>query len=90
MATNHRRITISLPPDVDRALSEFAEAMEMPQSKAVVGILEQSAETMLAMAKVARQLKEGNRRAASKTIQNAFGEKLADLVQQTLDLKASR
>jgi predicted DNA-binding protein len=79
MTTKHRRITISLPPEVDVALAAMAKAENRPQAKIVTEVLTEVAPMMLSMAKLHEQIKAGKKVDAKRTIQHMFGDQMATL-----------
>jgi predicted transcriptional regulator len=60
MATNKRRITISLPKDVDDALSEFSEVTGQAQSAFVVSCLSENVESLKLLTRAIKEAKSGN------------------------------
>lgn len=80
MTTKHRRITISLPPEVDAALAAIAAAENRPQAKIVSEVLLEFAPTMLSMAKLHQQIKAGKKVDAKRTIQHMLGDQMASLL----------
>lgn len=85
MTTKNRRITISLPPDVDAALLAMAEAEGRPQAKIVTEILTEFAPTMRNMAKLHEQIKAGKKLDAKRTMQHMMGDQLAGLIAEQAD-----
>lgn len=86
MPTNLRRITITLPPEVDEAVTAMAEAEGIPHAKVVSRVLADFAPTMLAMAKVVKQAKLGQMAEAKRTMQHAYGDQLAELLSMQLEI----
>lgn len=84
MTTTLRRITIALPPAVDKTVREFAELQGIPQSKVVTSILVESEPTMRNMIKLHRQIKAGQVEDAKRTLQHTFGDALAELLNDQL------
>ncbi|EJM7150505.1 hypothetical protein NOW40_004964 [Vibrio parahaemolyticus] len=60
MATDKRRITISLPKEVDEALAEFSEVTGQAQSAFVVSCLVENVESLKLMTKAIKEAKSGN------------------------------
>lgn len=85
MTTKNRRITISLPPEVDAALLAMAQAEGRPQAKVVTEILTEFAPNMLSMAKLHEQIKAGKKQDAKRTIQHMMGDQLAELIAEQTD-----
>jgi predicted transcriptional regulator len=86
VTTKHRRITISLPPEVDAALLALAEAEDRPQSKIVTEILTGFAPQMLSMAKLHGQIKAGKTAEAKRTMQHMVGDQMAALLADQGDM----
>lgn len=90
MTTKLRRITITLPAEVDAAITELAEVTEKPQASIISGMLQEQAEMLMSMAKVARQLKAGQKAEAKRTLQHALGDQLAGLVHDQMELETMK
>jgi multisubunit Na+/H+ antiporter MnhC subunit len=90
MASNYRRITISLPPDVDAAIIAFAEAQGKPQAKIVTDVLIEFAPTMVHLTALFRQIKEGKKIDAKQTIQHMLGDAMASLLEPEINSKIDR
>ena len=60
MATDKRRITISLPKEVDDALTEFSEVTGQAQSAFVVSCLVENVESLKLMTQAIKEAKSGN------------------------------
>jgi len=86
MTTKHRRITISLPPEVDEALLALSEAENRPQAKVVTEILTEFAPQMLSMAKLHAQIKAGQKVDAKRTIQHMLGDQMAQLLTEQSEM----
>lgn len=86
MATELRRITISMPDDVAVAVEALANAQGVPQSKAVVSVLAEFAPSMLSLAKFMEQMKAGQKSAAKQTIQHMMGDAMAELLSEQMEL----
>lgn len=86
MATELKRITISMPDDVAAAVEALAQAQGVPQSKAVISVLVDFAPAMLALAKFMDQMKAGQKQAAKQTIQHLMGDAMAEVIGQQLDM----
>ena len=80
MATKFRRITISLPPELDKALLAMAKAENRPQASIATECLMEFVPTMLAMAKLHDQIKSGKKIDAKRTIQHMLGDQMANLL----------
>ncbi len=90
MSTKLRRITISLPVEVDAAIAELAEVTGKPQAGVITGLLQEQVEILVAMAKMARQMKAGQLAQAKRTLQHTLGDQLAELVHDQLDFQAMK
>lgn len=86
MTTKHRRITISLPPEVDIALAAMAKAEGRPQAKIVTEVLQEFTPTMAAMAKLHEQIKAGKKVDAKRTIQHMLGDQMAALITEQSEM----
>ncbi|HBC3398109.1 hypothetical protein EGL67_26290 [Vibrio parahaemolyticus] len=60
MATDKRRITISLPKELDEALAEFSEVSGQAQSAFVVSCLLENVESLKLITQAIREAKSGN------------------------------
>ncbi len=80
MTTNLRRITIALPPEVDQAIRDYAEAYDVPHSKVVIAFLSEFAPIMSNLAKTQNQIKAGRLQEAKRTLQHTFGDAMAGLI----------
>lgn len=87
MATNKRRITISLPQDVDEALTEFSEVTGQAQSAFVVSCLSENVETLKLLTQAAREAKLGNISAYESLIAQALGSTLLNVSRPNLEEK---
>lgn len=86
MTTKNRRITISLPPEVDIALAALATAEDRPQAKVVTDILTEFAPQMLSMAKLHAQVKAGQTADAKRTMQHMLGDQMASLLAEQAEM----
>lgn len=78
MTTVFRRITITLPPAVDKTIREFAEVQGIPQAKVVTNLLLQAEPTMRNLIKFQKQINAGQMEDAKRTMQHTFGDMLAE------------
>lgn len=85
MPTKLRRITISLPPDVDVALKRFADATGTNQSGFVVECLRQNVETLHALADAVDAAKNGDMAGYERLMKQSIGEALYPLVSPDSD-----
>jgi hypothetical protein len=90
MTTKLRRITITLPEEVDQALLAMAKAEDRPQSKVVADILTEFAPQMLALAKLHEQIKAGKKIDAKRTMQHMMGDQMAALLAEQADFFKSK
>lgn len=86
MTTKHRRITISLPPEVDAALVALAQAEDRPQAKIVTDVLVEFAPQMLSMAKLHGQIKAGKTADAKRTMQHMVGDQMAAFLAEQAEM----
>jgi predicted transcriptional regulator len=86
MPTKHRRITISLPPDLDAALVELSEVDKRPQATIVTEFLTEMVPSMHAMSKIAKQLKAGKQAEAKRTLQHWMGDGMAEILAEQSEL----
>ena len=86
MTTKHRRITISLPPEVDAALVALSQAEDRPQAKIVTEILIEFSPMMLDMAKLHAQIKAGKKVDAKRTVQHMLGDQMAALLVEQAEM----
>ncbi|EJB0234601.1 hypothetical protein ACI45T_004717 [Vibrio vulnificus] len=73
MSTNKRRITIALPEEVDKALSEFSEVSGQAQSAFVVSCLVENVDTLKLLTQAIREAKSGNTQGYESLIAQAVG-----------------
>ncbi len=90
MSTLLKRVTISLPDDVAEAVSALADVRGSPQSKIIVEVLKEFAPTMLALAKIQKQMEAGEKQAAKQTIQHLFGDGMASLLGEQMELTTTK
>jgi predicted DNA-binding protein len=90
MPTKFKRITISLPPAVEHALSAMAKAEGRPQATIVTEILAEFAPNMLSMAKLHEQIKAGKQVDAKRTMQHMMGDQLAGILAEQSDFFKSK
>ena len=87
MASGYRRITISLPPEVDAALVALAKVQGLPQAKIVTDVLIEFAPTMVHLAKLHQQIKDGKKIDAKQTVQHMLGDAMASLLEPEINSK---
>lgn len=90
MASGYRRITISLPPEVDAAIVALANAQGIPQAKIVQDVLIEFAPTLVHLAKLHQQIKEGKKVDAKQTVQHMLGDAMASLLEPEINSKVDR
>jgi predicted DNA-binding protein len=76
MATDKRRITISLPKDVDDALAEFSEVTGQAQSAFVVSCLVENVESLKLITQAIKEAKSGNVNGYQNLMAQALGTTL--------------
>ena len=79
MSTNLRRITISLPPDLDDALKALAKAQNKPQARVIIETLNQFVPTFKHMAIITEQANSGHIIEAKRAAKEFIGEALLSL-----------
>lgn len=87
MASGYRRITISLPPEVDAAILALAKVQGMPQAKIVQDVLIEFAPTMVHLAKLHQQIQEGKKIDAKETVRHMLGDAMASLLEPEINAK---
>jgi hypothetical protein len=90
MTTKLRRITISLPAEFDVALAAMAKIEGKPQASVISGLLVELTPTMVSMVKIHNQLKQGQAFEAKRTMQHLFGDQMAGLLSEQLELAAPK
>lgn len=81
MTTKLRRITISLPLDVDAALSALAKAQKKPIAKLITATLVEVAPTFHQMAKIITQVNSGHLEEAKKAAKEYIGDSMLTLLE---------
>ncbi|MDF4602754.1 hypothetical protein P3509_24850, partial [Vibrio parahaemolyticus] len=76
MATDKRRITISLPKELDEALAEFSEVSGQAQSTFVVHCLLENVQALKLMTQAIREAKSGNISGYESLMAQALGSTL--------------
>jgi predicted DNA-binding protein len=79
MTTNKRRITISLPQDVDEALTEFSEVTGQAQSAFVVSCLSENIESLKLLTQAIKEAKSGNISGYEALMAQALGSSLLNV-----------
>lgn len=90
MATTLKRVTISLPDDVAEAIETLAKVQGVPQTKIIIQVLSEFAPTMHGLAKIHKQLQEGEKAAAKQTIQHMLGDAMAELLTEQMELAPAK
>ena len=90
MASGYRRITISLPPEVDAAILALAKVQGIPQAKIVQDVLVEFAPTMVHLAKLHQQIQEGKKLDAKQTIQHMLGDSMAALLSEQMQIEPAK
>lgn len=86
MTTKMHRLTISLPDDVMAAVQAMADSEQRPMSKVIVSMLRELAPSMIQIAKFQTQIKAGKTSEAKRTIQHLYGDNLAAMMSEQIDL----
>lgn len=79
MTTNKRRITISLPQDVDEALTEFSQVTGQAQSAFVVSCLSENVESLRLLTQAIKEAKSGNVSGYEALMAQALGSSLLNV-----------
>ena len=90
MTTKLRRITIALPPDLDKAVKELAEVQNRPQAGIIIEYLSELAPTMQGMVTISKQIKAGRTSEAKRTMTHVFGDTLGKMMQMELGDKVRK
>ena len=85
MPTIQRRMALTLPPDVEAAVFDLADALGKPASKVVTELLQECIPQLEGLAKMARFAKAGNRAAVNQTLQHMIGNTAAALITSQQD-----
>jgi Zn-dependent oligopeptidase len=80
MPSQHRRLILTLPPDIDAAIDRCAAAFDKPRSAVVVDLLQELTPMLTDLAKVAEHTKANRKSAAKRVLQHMVGDKLAELM----------
>ncbi len=76
MPTKKRRLNISLPPELDEALSRFSEVSGQSQSSFVLACLMENIESLKLLTEALEQAKKGNVSEYEKLVAQALGTTL--------------
>ncbi len=90
MTTNLKRLTISLPDDIAEAVTTLAKVQGTPQTKVIIDVLREFTPTIIATAKIYKQIKAGEKDAAKQTIQHLLGDAMASLLEPEINSKIDR
>jgi predicted transcriptional regulator len=90
MTTKFKRLTISLPPEVDEAVTALAKVQDKPQSKVIMDVLIEFAPQMVYLAKLYAQIKAGEKAGARQTVSHMLGDQMASLFAEQLELKGMK
>lgn len=80
MPSQKARLALTLPSHLEKALTEFAEAIDKPVSTATVSILVEMIPQLEGLAKIARASKSGNKAAAKRAAVHMFGDAMAEVM----------
>jgi hypothetical protein len=87
MPSQKPRLALTLPPELEVALSDYAEAVGKPVSAATVEMLVQLIPQFEGLTKFAIAAKSGNKAAAKRALVHMVGDNMAELMQmQQADL----
>jgi len=93
MTTKLRRVVLSLPPDLDKALADLKSATGQPTSQFILSILQESLPVIQALASAAAQAKTSKQQ-AFQVMQDVLldalhqGEKVSHEVQDAIEEEA--
>ncbi len=82
MATKHRRLLVTLPPDVDAVLTRFSEATGVAQSKFIVDCIRQNTEALNSICDAVDSARAGNKKEANDILNRAMGEAISSAMSQ--------
>lgn len=85
MPTLQRRMALTLPPDVEAAVFDLADALGKPASKVVTELLQECIPQLQGLAQLTRQAKAGNRAGLKQTLQHMVGDAAAALMASQQD-----
>ena len=83
MATTKRRITISLPKEVDEVLLRYSKLTGCSQSAFVVDCLEQNVPSLNALCEAVEAASAGNQALYQEKVQQALGASLLKLMEES-------
>lgn len=83
MPTKKRRLNISLPPELDEALSRFSEVSGQSQSSFVLACLMENIESLKLLTEALEQAKKGNVSEYEKLIAQALGTTLLRVTKES-------
>mgnify|MGYP003380991106 CR=1 FL=1 len=73
------RLALTLPPDLEKALIEYAEVCQKPVATATVQILMEMRPQLEGLTKIARALEAGNKAGAKRVAAHMFGDAFAEM-----------
>jgi len=80
MPSQKRRVALTLPPDVEAAVFDLADALGKPASKVVTELLQECIPQLQGLAQLTRQAKAGNRAGLKQTLQHMVGDAAAAML----------
>lgn len=80
MPSQHRRLILTLPPEIDEAIDRCAAAFDKPRAGVVTDLLREMVPTLNDLAKIAEHTKANRKSAAKRALQHMVGDKLAELM----------
>lgn len=82
MPTKLRRIVLNLPPELEAAVSDLADAHGRPIATVMVNLLAQMTGQIHALAQIQRHVKDNNAQAAKQAVSEMFGSTMTELLQE--------
>lgn len=88
MPSQNRRMALTLPPELDKAIFDLAEEAGKPASRITVELLQEMLPHIEAATKLHRAAKTGNKAAAKRAMVNLVGDAMAAILLEQQDLFA--
>jgi hypothetical protein len=82
MPSKLKRVALNLPPDVEAAVTDFAQATGKPVATVIVDFLREMVPQFEALAKMQRQILSGKTSAAKQTLRHMMGDQMAAVLQE--------
>lgn len=83
MSSQRRRMALTLPEDLDRAIFDLADALGKPAAQVVTQLLQEMVPQLEGLAKIHRASKAGNKAAAKRALQHMMGDTMAEIMAQS-------